>query len=167
MSLERKFKEREARDIPGHAHLLTFSTRKKKPYLLDERICLWLCRAISREKEVQNFHVLAYVFMPDHVHLLIRPLEEDYQISKILKAIKQGVSRKAMNLKLVEDGLWERGGGHDRNIASGHVRLNAIRYIHLNPVRKELCEDIMEYRWSSARALHLGEPGEIQIDGSW
>jgi REP element-mobilizing transposase RayT len=111
--------------------------------------------------------VLAYVFMPDHVHLLIRPSRETYKIADILKSIKQGVSRRALNAGLIQDVLWEPGGGHDRNIFTEESRANAINYIHMNPVRKGLCSDMIEYRWSSARAVLLDDEGEIGVDRSW
>ena len=47
------------------------------------------------------------------------------------------------------------------------VREDAIRCVHLNPVSKGLCSDMIEYRWSSARAVLLDEQGEIEVDGSW
>ena len=47
------------------------------------------------------------------------------------------------------------------------VQEDAIRCVHLNPVSKGLCSDMMEYRWSSARAVLLDEKGEIGVDQSW
>jgi putative transposase len=80
--------------------------------------------------------------------------------------MKQGVSRRAVNAGLIQEVLWEPGRGHDRNITSHEARQHAIGYIHLNPVRKELCTDILEYKWSSARTLVVGEVGDIDVDGS-
>ena len=167
MQPERKYKCREARDVPGHSHMLTFSTRKRSPHLLNGQICLWLAGSITKAGATHGFTVLAYVFMPDHVHLLIRPSRETYKIADILKSIKQGASRRALNAGLIQDVLWEPGGGHDRNIFTEESRANAINYIHLNPVRKGLCSDMIEYRWSSARAVLVGEQGEIEVDRSW
>lgn len=167
MPTERKYKTREARDYPGHSHLLTFSTRKRRPHLRDEQICHWLAESINRAKGLHNFQVLAYVFMPDHVHILIRPQEETYKIAEILRSMKQPVSRKARNAAMIDDVLWEPGGGHDKNITTTVARANAIEYIHRNPLRKALCQDILEYRWTSARAILLGEESEIGVDGSY
>jgi putative transposase len=166
MQPEKKYKRREARDVPGHAHLLTFSTRKRKPHLLNEQICLWLANSISQAKVTHDFQVLAYVFMPDHVHLLIPPQVETYKVADILKSIKQGVSRRALNAKLIDEILWEPGGGHDKSITTQKARQNALNYIHMNPVRKSLCSDILEYRWSSARSVLFGEESEIEVDGN-
>jgi putative transposase len=71
-----------------------------------------------------------------------------------------------LNAGLIQEILWEPGGGHDRNITSHEARLNAIGYIHMNPVRRELCTDILDYKWSSARTLAVGEVGDIDVDGS-
>jgi putative transposase len=161
-----KYKRRESRNVPGHAHLFTFSKRKRKPHLNNEQICTWLAESISKAMVTHDFRTVAYVFMPDHVHLLIHPQGESCQIADILKSIKQGVSRRALNAGLIDDILWEPGGGHVRNISTSEARQNMISYLHMNPVRKELCTDIIEYRWSSARAFELGEKGEIDVVGS-
>lgn len=102
--------------------------------------------------------------MPDHVHLLIRPTEETYRISAMLKSIKQGVSRRALNAGLIDTILWEPGGGHDRNIVTERAHRQALSYIHMNPVRKGLCSEVGSYRWSSARTVLWGEPGELEVD---
>jgi putative transposase len=52
--------------------------------------------------------------------------------------------------------LWQEGGGYDRNLRSESIVLAAINYIHLNPVRRGLCEQAVDWRWSSARAYHRG-----------
>jgi hypothetical protein len=36
----------------------------------------------------------------------------------------------------------------------------------MNPVCKGLCSDMIEYRWSSARAVLLDEKGAIEVDRS-
>jgi hypothetical protein len=73
MKTERKYKRREARNLPGHAYLLTFSTRRRKPYLKTEQICVWLSESISKASIKHDFKVIAYVLIPDHVHLLVHP----------------------------------------------------------------------------------------------
>lgn len=82
------------------------------------------------------------------------------QICALLaQSIKQGVSRRALNAGSIQEILWEPGEGHDWNITSPKAMQNAITYIHMNPVRKQLCTNILEYKWSSARTLVLGEKG--------
>jgi hypothetical protein len=47
------------------------------------------------------------------------------------------------------------------------VQEDGIRCVPLNSVSKGLCSDMIDYRWSSARAVLFGEQGEIEVDGSW
>lgn len=156
-----KFKRRKSWNEFGHSHFLTFSTHHRKPYLLDERICERLADRIDKASSDLEFAVLAYVFMPDHVHLLVHPLNEIYDMSVYLKAIKQGPSRVAKNRGWIETDLWERGGGYDRNITNGTTRTEVINYIHQNPVRKSLEEESYAYRWSSANWFYFGERSDI------
>ena len=118
---------------PGHAHELTFSCYRSFEFLKSERTCLWLIEAINAARLKHDVAVWAYVFMPDHVHLLICPRRVNYDIAAIRQAIKEPVARKAVRY-LKKDSpewlsritirkgektrhqFWQKGGGHDRNI---------------------------------------------------
>lgn len=154
--------KRRAFNTPGDSHFLTFSTDSKRPYLRDERVCLEFANGINKAAKKHRFLVLAYVFMPDHSHLLVHPTEEIYSIELMMKAIKQGVSFKAKRRGWIDTDLWERGGGYDRNVSSEKVRRETIRYIHENPIVEGLVEDILDYRWSSARWFETGERGDVE-----
>ncbi|MFZ2145613.1 MAG: hypothetical protein WAV28_00220 [Sedimentisphaerales bacterium] len=118
--------------------------------------------------------------MPNHVHLLICPRKTKYSISNILLSIKQPVSRKAVDYlkKNNPDGLkhletsqihrayrfWQKGGGYDRNIIKAKTITGLVRYIHNNPVRKELAESADQWYYSSAADWQGTGKGPIQID---
>ena len=153
-------------NMPGHAHELTFSCYRNRSFLSSTRTCNWLVDAIQRARIKYDFSLWAYVFMPDHVHLLICPRQESYSISFILQAIKQPVSSKAVGYLKREkpDGLaqlstgqkvqpycfWQKGGGYDRNITSVDTILSMVRYIHNNPVRRGLVKVPDDWYYSSA-----------------
>jgi len=69
-------------------HELTFSCYRNQKLLLSDRICQWLIGSIERAREKHHFSLWAFVFMPDHVYLLISPGDEEYNISNILKVLK-------------------------------------------------------------------------------
>ena len=80
------------------------------------------------------------------------------------------MSRRALNAGLIHDVLLEPGGDQGRNIFTEESRANALYCIHMNPVRKGLCSDMIEYRWSSARAVLLEEERVTEVDkelGVW
>jgi putative transposase len=47
--------------------------------------------------------------------------------------------------------FWQEGSGYDRNLHSAAAIDAAMEYIHMNPVRRGLCERAVDWRWSSAR----------------
>jgi putative transposase len=68
-----KFKHCKRYNDPGHAHELTFTCFKNQPFLAKDRARSWLAEAIALARRKHSFHVWSYVFMPEHVHLLIWP----------------------------------------------------------------------------------------------
>ncbi len=95
---ENVFRKRCVRlNIPGHAHALTFSCYRRYPLLMDRIVSGFLETAISNAMAKHNFSVWAFVFMPEHVHLLIKPDQKVYDISAIKKSICQSSSRRSIN----------------------------------------------------------------------
>lgn len=72
-----------------------FSCYRKHPFLTD-RTSLWLSDAIRRACQELNYALWAYVFMPNHVHLVVWPRDRQYDDSDFLKAVKEPVSRRAV-----------------------------------------------------------------------
>jgi len=155
-------------NIRGHAHYLTFSCFRRQPFLLKDRSCQWVVDAIRRARVRHNFHLWAWVLMPEHVHLLLWPQHQDYDISTILVSLKKPVTNAALRyltrhapqfivhlLDRQPNGkctrrFWQRGGGYDRNLWSAQEVWEKIHYIHMNPVRRGLVERPEQWLWSSA-----------------
>jgi REP-associated tyrosine transposase len=56
---------------PGDLHELTFSCFHRKQLLISDAWRSQLARSIDRAGELQRFELIAFVFMPEHVHLLV------------------------------------------------------------------------------------------------
>lgn len=65
---------------PGHSHELTFSCFRRFAFLKAERTCQWLADAIQTARVKHSFDLWAYVFMPDHVHLIVHPRLPEYAV---------------------------------------------------------------------------------------
>ncbi len=159
-------------DLPGDCRELTFSCYHQMPLLDDQLRCVMLARSIDRSLERHAFRLAAFVFMPEHVHLLIWPASDRVDVSAVLKAIKQPFSNRVR--RLLEDDnqmllrrltvrerpgklafrFWQEGGGYDRNLTEPAAICAAIEYIHLNPVRRGLAMDALSWRWSSCHHYH-------------
>jgi putative transposase len=169
-------------NIVAHAHFLTFSCFHRRPYLARDRTRQWLIESITHAVQHRHFDLWAYVIMPEHVHLVIFPRDDDYSISLILKSIKQPVALKAVNFvrreapqfaSQMEDRqpngevslrFWQRGGGYDRNLYSAEEVWEKIEYVHRNPVRRGLAGCPSEYRWSSAADYEGIRKGPLVIN---
>jgi putative transposase len=158
---------RPAANEPGYVHELTFSCYRGYRFLRAERTCQWLADAIRKARDESHFSLWAYVFMPEHVHLLICPNRAEYDVRVILKAIKQPVGMRAIKYlrqhspswlprisvqrgARVERRFWQAGGGFDRDTIDPRAILAMMEYIHGNPVRKQLVERPEDWKWSSA-----------------
>jgi putative transposase len=165
---------------PGHAHELTFSCYQRFPFLKSERTCAWLADSIGAARKSLNFDLWAYVFMPEHVHLIVRPRQTVYDKASIRQAIKAPVARLAIEFLKDTDSpwlekvtriragkcerlFWQSGGGFDRNITEPATLLRMIEYLHRNPVRRDLAKRAREWKWSSAAEFE-GETSPLKID---
>lgn len=165
---------RQNYNLPRQAHELTFSCYHHNPFLRTTRTCQWLAESIANARLELNFKLWAFVFMPEHVHLLIYPASETYDIAEIRKAIKAPVARRAIQhlddnqspwLARIsrqrgsrsERHFWQSGGGYDRNITESATLEGVIQYIHFNPVRRGLVVRPEDWSWSSASS----DPGVI------
>jgi putative transposase len=122
--------------------------------------------SIRRDHDVALW---AYVIMPEHVHVLLLPRQPQYEMRRILVALKRPVSDAARAyLEEIEDDrwlerlsveypsrkvfrFWQPGGGFDRNIFREKTVPAVIDYIHANPVRRGLVAQPTDWEWSSAR----------------
>ncbi|MHC4989525.1 MAG: transposase [Planctomycetota bacterium] len=116
-----------------------------------------------------GFDVWAWVFMPEHVHLIVCPRPDcEASVPDILRAVKEPVGRQAMRFleqtapqwlprvtrrrgERLERLFWQSGGGYDRNVESPGTLRRMIEYIHENPVRRSLVSFASDWIWSSAR----------------
>jgi putative transposase len=163
-----KYKACQRWNNPGDAHELTFSCYRRYPLLSKDRTRDWMLAAIRQAREKHAFDLWAYVVMPEHVHLLIRPRGSSYDISSILRSLKWPVAHRALGylrkrapgwiVRLTERDevsrpsahFWQPGGEFDRNADRDRTALAIVEYIHFNPVRRELARAPEDWRWSSA-----------------
>jgi putative transposase len=155
---------------PGDCHELTFSCFDRKPLLADGDRCRLLSEYIDRAIVRHGFRLVAFVFMPEHVHLIVYPEKPDIaEVSGLLKGVKQPYARHVRKLLEAESRqllaeltvrerpgktafrFWQEGGGFDSNLTSSHATLTAIDYIHMNAVKRGLVVKPSDWKWSSYR----------------
>ena len=97
----------------------------------------------------------AWVFMTNHVHLLVTPETND-GISKLMQTLGRYYVRYFNYTYRRTGTLWE-GRYKSCVVDEENYLLICHRYIELNPVRAGMVEDPGDYRWSSYQANGLGK----------
>ena len=96
------------------------------------------------------FYLYAFTIMPNHLHMLIRPLEregEQIAISETIKSFK-GHTARMVNQALNRQGqLWFRE-YHDHWIRNQQELVNVMEYIRNNPVKAGLAKDTRQWPWT-------------------
>jgi putative transposase len=165
---ERKYKTVKHYHEPGDLHELTFSCYRRITLLTNTAICEKLARTIDAAGEKWRIPLVGFVFMPEHVHLLVRPLDDKPAIDQYLRDVKLPVSvfqkrllvehRSPLLQRLtVPSGVdrgqfrfWQEGPGYDRNLQTCPAVRSSLNYIHENPWKRKLVKRIVDWRWSSA-----------------
>ena len=98
--------------------------------------------------------VHAYVFMTNHVHLLMTP-QTAGGVGHVMQAIGRRYVKYFNKRHGRTGGLWE-GRYRATLIDSDRYLLSCYRYIELNPVRAGLAAHPSQYRWSSYNANAMG-----------
>ena len=126
-----------------------------------------------------RFVVVGYVVMPEHIHLLLTEPETG-TLSTVMQVLKQRTARALLpkrkrssrrQLDLFEDGIERRAFWqarfYDFNVWTTNKRVEKLRYMHRNPVKRGLVELPEEWRWSSYRFYLLDELGPVRVNVGW
>lgn len=169
------------RHEPGDLHELTFACYRRLPLLTNKTWRSTLSESIDRAMNRHAFDLVAFVFMPEHVHLLVAPRVREPDVPALLKAIKRPFSFRVKQLLVARRSrlldrltiperpgvtcfrFWQEGPGYDRNLSTEAAVVAAIDYIPLNPVRRGLCDRTVDWKWSSARRF-LRPESPVDLD---
>ncbi len=122
----------------GHNHNNCFIDRDDYFYYLD-------CLKESSQKYSVQLH--AYVLMPNHVQMLLTPIEHD-GVSKMMQSIGRRYVQHFNHRYECYGTLWE-GRFKSCLVDRDNYLFSCHRYIESNPVRKGLTSKAEKYEWSS------------------
>jgi REP element-mobilizing transposase RayT len=102
-----------------------------------------------------RFYTLdAFTVMPNHVHILFRPLEtsdgDPHSLSSIMMSLKRHTARECNKLLGRTGQFWQHE-SFDHVVRDLAERERIVKYILDNPVKAGLVEDWREWPWSFLR----------------
>ena len=174
------FKSRD----PNTFHYVTTVCFNRVPVFQSNPACQLFIDALAQTRQYCTFKLIGYVIMPDHVHLIVNPVNRD--ISAVMRRLKSSSARLILDW-LRENGfvsslrkltlthpqakshthaLWQRDFS-SIDLFSPRFIQQKLNYIHLNPVRAKLCTHPSEWKWSSFRAYLPHAPQTVPIEVDW
>jgi putative transposase len=147
---------------PGEWVFLTTTILGWVPVFQDPRVADTMAAAIIDDCRHEGALLHAFVVMPEHIHAIISlPLTLD--ASKAMNRLKGAWGNRIIDCVSIKDyqllakkksqsgerSVWMRS-FVGKTIDNEFFFLQKADYIHDNPVRRGLCENTLEYVWSSA-----------------
>jgi putative transposase len=160
-------------------HFITCSCYRRLPLLGAARSRDRFLAILEQARQRYRFVVIGYVVMPEHIHLLVTEPEVGTP-STVMQVLKQRTARTLLPKKkrtdprhrhLFGDGVPHRAFWqarfYDFNVWTTKKRMEKLRYMHRNPVKRGLVESPEQWRWSSYRYYLLGETGPVRVNQGW
>src|ERR1041385_7362869 len=161
----------------GHFHFITSSCYRRRRLLgTAPRRDLFL-KILEEVRARYGFIVVGYVVMPEHIHLLISEPDRGTP-STVMQVLKQRFARRVLGewrcrSKPEQGRLWQEAFEHghiwqkrfyDFVVRSEAKRIEKLRYMHNNPVKRGLVLEPEQWKWSSYRWYAYGERGPILVN---
>ncbi len=128
-----------------------FDKLQSKHNILQEATYAQLVVNELKAFDTEMYDLYAYTIMPNHVHILFKPLKntdgDDYSIAKIIQKVK-GRSARFINLELGRSGKFWQKEYYDHYVRDEKELHNIVRYIVRNPFNAGLAEQPKDWRWT-------------------
>jgi putative transposase len=129
----------------GIYHIMMRGIDKRNIFIFENDYWKFL-ECIKKAKEKSDMSLLAYCFMTNHVHLLIKEGHEE--IGDTIRRINVGYAQYH-NKKHGRTGHLFQNRYQSEPINDDAYLLVVLRYIHQNPVKAKMVSTISDYKWSS------------------
>lgn len=142
--------------VEGGIYFFTVNLLERKGNDLLVRHIDILRAAVAQVKIKYPFIIHAWVVLPDHLHCVIELPEGDsnfavrWRLIKILfsKGLPRDEYRSAVRMHRKERGIWQRR-YWEHLIRDQQDFENHINYVHINPVKHGLVENVREWPFST------------------
>lgn len=146
------------------SHFVTFSCYHRLPLLNSPEIRTLFVRKLETRIRFQLL-VYGFVVMPEHVHLTISEPDRA-TLAKAVLSLKLAVSLQSKSLRGLQsqNSRFRQTRYYDFNVKTYEQFLEKLRYIHRNPVKRELRDRPEDWSWSSFRHYAMGAEVGVGIE---
>jgi putative transposase len=141
--------------VPGGTYFFTVNLLERRSDLLVVEIEL-LRKVVRRVRAERPFYIDAWVVLPDHMHCVWTLPIGDADFSGRWREIRKGFSlampatefRSAARIARGERGVWQRR-YWEHTVRDERDYARHVDYVHFNPVKHGLVEDVAAWPYSS------------------
>ena len=137
--------------VPYYPHHITQrGNRRQQVFFNDEDYRAYI-ELLTRARHKADVEILAYCFMPNHVHLVVTPHDEN-GLCLFFSEAHRHYTRRVNFREGWRGHLWQE--RFHSFVMDESYLLNTVKYVEMNPVRAKLCVYPDDWTWSSVHA-HL------------
>ena len=137
-----------------YRYSLTFCTNQRAQTFVEPSRVEIVLKQILRAAAHEGFEIVAYCFMPDHLHLLIEARTDASNALRFISRAKQLSGYYYM--RTFGQVLWQRY-GFERVLRTDEQSLVVARYILENPLRKGMVVRVEDYRFVGSTVYKVSE----------
>ncbi len=137
----------------GVAAVFTLCCMGKQEFFVNEKPIAKCLEILKTEISVYNVKNWAYVFMPDHMHMILQGMSTESSLTNLVKAFKQKTAYQIKN-KINNKFKWQPD-YYDHIIRSEQELCKHIKYVFENPVRKGLVERWQDYKYCGSLSTDI------------
>ncbi len=140
--------KREIFQTSKSAYFATTQTAERRAFFRNER---WaqLMVSVLKHYDGTGYNLHAYVVMPDHLHLLLSPVDT---IERSMQLLKGGFSFRAKRELEWHGEVWQQG-FTDHRVRDAEDWQRHLEYLRQNPVEGKLVEDALLYEFLDIREI--------------
>jgi putative transposase len=131
-------------------YFLTFCTFQRLEHFIDSALVADVHAWFLRTATENEFAILAYCYMPDHLHLLVEGLSDTADLRSFVSLAKQHSAFSTRHR--VQPRLWQKG-YFERILRDDDDPFNVARYVVQNPVRAGLVRSPDDYPFTGSAIL--------------
>jgi REP element-mobilizing transposase RayT/transposase len=135
-------------EYPGAWYHVMNRGRRGEEIFIEKNDYRLFLDVVRESTDLFNIKIAAYCLMPTHYHLLLHT--PDGNLSRGMRQIN-GIYTQRFNRVHQYEGQLFRGRYKSILVEVDSYLLQLLRYIHKNPLRAGICDELNDYEWSSHR----------------